>query len=125
MKYYLLIISILLFSCSKKYSSKIKEAESSGILDLSGKNLDSIPFDISTISDLKEIYLSRNNFTSIPSTIYKHEPLQKLVFEENHITEIDQQIGSLINLNSLNMFQNRIKSLPSSISNRSAYTKCI
>ncbi|KAM6592148.1 hypothetical protein CsatA_014753 [Cannabis sativa] len=69
-----------------------------------------LPFNISKLSNLEELFIFKNNFTgSIPSEIGNMRKLKRLDFSENHLTgPIPTSLWNLKNLNSVQLFNNNL-----------------
>lgn len=91
-------------------------------LYLGGNNLNDLPF-METLSKLKILYLNDNNFSKIPKHIGALIDLQVLSFantkdqatEEsprNNISEITNDLKRLVNLEQLNLNDNKIRFIP-------------
>ncbi|MFX1392589.1 MAG: leucine-rich repeat domain-containing protein [Promethearchaeota archaeon] len=85
-------------------------------LDLSDCNLTSIPDEVFSFPNLKELILSRNNFTSLPKEIGNLTSLEILELSHNKLTTLPDEIGDLRALQKLYLSFNHISNLPTSIS---------
>lgn len=95
----------------------IKQAAEKGetSLHLSDKELTSIPPQIGSITELRELWLSRNKLSSVPGEIGKLTNLHTLILEDNEITSLPTDIANLINLRTLAIDRNKLTSLPMEI----------
>jgi len=119
-KYYIVLALIfILISCSntKKIARNNQKIEQKKVLelDLSGKGLDVIPFDVGQYQDLEELNLSNNNFSEFPIEILKLSNLQLLNLKGNNLSIIPDEIIELSKLKTLNLMDNTFKTLPNSI----------
>jgi leucine-rich repeat protein SHOC2 len=86
-------------------------------LDLSNKDLISLPESIGTLTNLNYLNLERNQLTTLPETIGNLTNLTRLDLNNNQLSTLPSSIGSLINLNYLSVLGNQIISLPDSTTN--------
>ncbi len=103
---YLIIILLTIFNSCDNYSSR-KETK----IDLSSKQLTSIPDSVFEYKNLKVLELGAKEITFYP-------PLSALSQgdkDRNYITEIPERISELKHLKVLTLNTNDLKSLPSSI----------
>ncbi|OMJ68349.1 hypothetical protein SteCoe_34225 [Stentor coeruleus] len=77
-------------------------------IDLSNKNLTSIPHDLLKITTLESLNLSRNMIVNIPDSISDLENLQTLDLTNNEITSLPPSIQYLKNLQQINLTGNPI-----------------
>jgi len=107
-------------------------------LDLSRKEIISVPSEVGTVTTLETLILSKNKITDLPShfsqlfylkfldlgvnsltfipkVIYSLNSLTELHLEHNKITHIDPEISQLTNLEVLNLFANQITVIPEQI----------
>ncbi len=96
----------------------IREAQRNKVtaLNLSFKNLTSLPPEISKSKNLTELDISRNQLTSLPPEISELKNLTELDISENQLTTLPPEISELKNLNKLNLYDNQMTSLPPEIS---------
>jgi Leucine-rich repeat (LRR) protein len=80
----------------------------SKVIDLSSRNLTSIPSDLIGVKTLETINLSHNLIVSIPDNISELENLIKLDLSYNNISTLPQSIALLSNLQQLNLDSNPI-----------------
>lgn len=84
-------------------------------LDLVINKIAYISDSISHLQNLKEIYLDRNNLTSFPIGITKLKKLSRFSISSNQIKQIPESIKNLKNLSGLILRGCGIQSLPNSI----------
>jgi internalin A len=80
-------------------------------LDLSNKNLTSLPPEIGRLQSLHWLDLSKNQVLELPSEIGQLQNLTSLNLRENCLTSLPTEIGQLQNLTSLDLSKNQFKSL--------------
>ena len=84
-------------------------------LDLSCKNLTSLPDSIGSLSNLKYLDLSENKLTSLNESIGSLSNLQTLYLYGNYLTNLPESIGSLSNLKYFYLSYNNLTSISESI----------
>jgi Leucine-rich repeat (LRR) protein len=84
-------------------------------LNLSRQRLDSIPPEIFTFTNLRELDLSRNQIDSLPAAIGNLVFLERLSLSNNQLTEVPREIGRLRQLVYLGLNRNQIVRLPETI----------
>ncbi len=92
--------------------SDVKDPQQVYILHLRWKRLRSIPPEVFTFTNLRELDLGRNNIDSVPPDIARLPHLQKLVLERNLIRHLPMEIGLLGDLQHVDLNRNPIESLP-------------
>lgn len=85
------------------------------VLNLSGKNIKTIPPEIANLVDLKVLDFSNNQITLIPDEIAKLTNLELLSFYDNQIKIIPDAITELFNLQTLDLNGNQISIVPDTI----------
>ena len=85
--------------------------------DLSDYNLTSIPYNISQLTNLRELNLINNSIASLPAGIVEMDSLRILRLHNNLFTELPENIGNLILLEELYLSGNLLNTLPESIGN--------
>ena len=103
----------------KTLISVIEEAlkENRQVLNLSRKNIDSIPPEIGKLKKLQELYLEGNNISKLPSEISGLTGLRKLYLRANNIEALPSEIGKLTELKKLDLSHNKLETLPAEIGN--------
>ena len=91
----------------------IKEAAKDGVkeLDLSGKELTSLPPEIGKLVNLQILYLNNNQLTALPPEIGNLVNLTRLYLYSNQLTALPPEIGNLVNLTYLHLSINRLTAL--------------
>lgn len=84
-------------------------------LKLDGLELTSIPKEISYLTNLESLDLSKNKLTSIPEEIGVLTALTGLSLCQNQLTSFPSEILNLNALTQLDLSQNRIRSIPAEI----------
>ena len=111
----------------RKIYTSLQEAVHDGlqveVLDLRRSGLREFPSEISTLSNLKELYLSHNKIDELPPQIASLTKLEILDLSVNKLTTIPYEIGNLYQLRELLLYRNRISVLPPSIGNLKSLTK--
>ncbi|CAO1357595.1 unnamed protein product [Diamesa serratosioi] len=101
---------------SLKSGGVIQDLELIQVLDLSFNNFQTIPVEISSLTNLRELFLSNNLLFKLPSSINKLSKLELLDISNNNLTEITE-INFLSQLRILNISGNtKITTLPSTLS---------
>ncbi len=86
-------------------------------LELSRKNLTSLPSEIRFFTNLQELELNGNQLQNLPEAIGNLTKLQKLWLLHNQLQSLPEVIGMLTNLRYLFLSNNRLQSLPKAIEN--------
>ncbi|HJQ67827.1 MAG TPA: COR domain-containing protein [Blastocatellia bacterium] len=86
-------------------------------LDLSSKELTSLPPEIAKLTNLTFLNLSGNQLKSLPPEIAGLRSLTYLDLGNNHLTSLPPEVGKLANLTFLNLSYNQLRSLPPKIVN--------
>jgi len=84
-------------------------------LNLSDKELTSLPSEIGQLHYLTVLYIDRNRLSSIPPEIQQLQDLKELRLHTNHLTILPPEIGQLKNLTELHLQYNQLTILPSEI----------
>ena len=103
-------------SGSTVLSRALSKAGKSGILDLSGLDLTSVPADVLRFTQLRSLFLNDNRLTSIPGEIDQLENLQSLHLDDNRLTELPPGLSKLSRLRELRLDRNCLVTLPYNIS---------
>ncbi len=89
--------------------------ENATVLDLSGKQLTSLPSRIGQLTDLRTLDLRNNRLKRLSEVIGQLPNLQELYLYENQLTSLPESIGRLKHLVILGLSDNQLINLPSSI----------
>jgi internalin A len=102
----------------------IREEKNSGkiALNLSRKNLTSLPPEILELKFLTELYIDNNQLTSLPPEISELKNLTVLHIYDNQLTSLPPEISELKKLTKLDVSNNQLISLPSEISELKSLT---
>jgi internalin A len=92
------------------------------ILDLSRKDLTTLPLEIGQLSNLSELYLYSNQLTTLPTEIGQLSNLTVLDLNSNQLTTLPAEIGQLSNLTVLDLNSNQLTTLPAEIGQLSNLT---
>jgi Leucine-rich repeat (LRR) protein len=84
-------------------------------LNLSEKNLSSLPENIGELKNLKVLNLDRNAIKNFPESFWELEQLEVLILSRNGLDYLPKEIGRLKNLKKLYISRNNLSSLPNSI----------
>jgi len=103
---------------SNEIKDLIREAQRSNVtvLDLSNRNLTSLPPEISELKCLTHLNMCYNQLTSLPPEISELKNLTHLNIYYNRLTSLPSELSELKNLTQLNISYNRLTSLPPEIS---------
>ncbi|WP_413175371.1 COR domain-containing protein [Anabaena azotica] len=95
----------------------IEEAARDGVtkLDLSFKQISSLPGEIGQLTNLQSLNLSSNQLSNLPPKIVQLTNLQTLNLSNNQLSSLPSEIGQLTNLQTLNLSYNQLSSLPPEI----------
>ncbi|OLT62359.1 COR domain-containing protein [Moorena bouillonii] len=93
------------------------------VLDLSGKQLKTVPESIGKLTNLTKLNLSGNQLTIVPESIGKLTNLTELNLSGNKLTTVPESIGKLTNLTELNLSKNQLTIVPESIGKLTNLTK--
>jgi hypothetical protein len=99
-----------------KFLSCYSERAIGKVLDLSCSNMNSIPSEISLMTNLRHLYLYGNNLRSIPPEIGLLTNLKELCLHRNSLESLPIEISKLTNLVRLDIDNNKIVSIPFELS---------
>jgi len=114
-KVYSLLVKLNRLKKEINYGGSIYQLFQETKLDLSSKNIKTLPPVIGSLSNLQELYLDNNKIETLPPEIGSLSNLQELYLENNKIETLPPEIGSLRNLQQLYLNNNQIKTLPPEI----------
>ena len=97
-----------------RYLQQLCDAETSGAVQLEGLELVQLPEELSELSKVTSVNVSKNLLSSI-RPLHLLTNLTMLDMSENHLTDIDAELRYLTNLQILLLAHNRIVQLSSSI----------
>ena len=95
--------------------SSIGKLKKLTILDLEDNRLNSLPSSIGNLKNLIYIDLEGNRLNSIPESIFKLKKLEELRLSQNYLESVPRQIGNLKKLRYLGLAGNKLTSLPDEI----------
>lgn len=84
-------------------------------LNLSGLSLKALPPEISKLTQLEWLFLSRNALTFLPDEMGALSRLQRLDLSYNYFSSLPETIGDLTKLQVLDLSHNQLSSLPDAI----------
>ncbi len=84
-------------------------------VDLSGKQLTTIPESVLNQTDITSLNLSNNQLVTLPSEIGKLVNLGVLNVENNRLESLPPEVGQLVKLKSADFSNNRILTLPTEL----------
>ena len=83
---------------------------------LNGNKIKSVPATLTTLKDLRRIYLKGNGLTAVPEVVKEWTMLEDLTLDGNPITALPDWLTTLPNLRALSLNGTRITSLPKDLS---------
>jgi Leucine-rich repeat (LRR) protein len=89
--------------------------EGAGHLDLSGKQLTTLPKEIGRLRNLRVLDLDGNQLTVLPLELFELTNLTHLRLSDNHLASLPPEIGQLANLQVLYAYKNKLKTIPAEI----------
>jgi hypothetical protein len=92
-------------------------------LNLSGKQLTSLPVEIGLLTSLTLLNLGGNQLTSLPAEIGQLTSLTQLHLEHNQLASVPAEIGQLKSLTQLHLYSNQLTSLPAEIGQLKSLTR--
>jgi internalin A len=84
-------------------------------LDLSSRELTSLPAEITKLTNLTSLDLSSNQLTSVPAEVTRLTNLTSLNLSSNQLTSVPAEFTRLMNLTSLSLSNNPLTSVPAEI----------
>ncbi|WP_427162498.1 COR domain-containing protein [Aliinostoc sp. HNIBRCY26] len=84
-------------------------------LDLSNKNITTLPPEIGTLFNLRSLDLWNNQLRNLPAEIVELQNLRSLYLWNNQLNSLPPEIVQLTHLQSLNLSSNQLSSLPPEI----------
>jgi len=102
----ILVISLLVMTSCKTYRNLDKALANPDdviVLKIKNKNLQELPPEISTLKNLKTLYLFRDKLTVIPKEIGELENLETLILSSNKLTSLPTEMGNLKKLKKLSI----------------------
>jgi len=114
-KVYSLLVKLNKLKREIKYEGSIYQLFQQTKLDLSNKQIKTLPPEIGLLSNLQSLYLYNNQIKTLPPEIGLLSNLQSLYLYNNQIETLPPEIGSLSNLQILSLHNNQIQTLPSRI----------
>ncbi len=91
-------------------------------LELSSRNLTTVPAEIGQLSNLRELDLWGNELTAVPAEIGQLNNLERLYMDNNQLTTVPTEIGQLSNLTLLDLGFNQLTAVPTEIGQLSSLT---
>jgi Leucine-rich repeat (LRR) protein len=95
-----------------KYFGIEIENESITGLQISDYELNTMPKEITQLTELQKLYLYNNQLSELPNSISKLTKLQELYLGYNQLSELPNSITQLTNLQTLYLNANQLKDLP-------------
>jgi len=114
-KIYNLLVKLTKLRKEIDYTGSIYQLYQETKLDLSNRNLKTLPPEIGSLSNLRELSLYNNKLKTLPPEIGLLSNLQDLDLYSNRIETLPPEIGSLSNLRHLYLNDNEIEVLPPEI----------
>jgi len=114
-KVYSLLVRLSKLRKEMKYEGSIYQLYREMNLDLSDRNIKTLPPEIGSLTNLQELYLYINRIETLPPEIGSLSNLQRLYLFNNQIKTLPPEIGSLSNLRVLYLSNNQIVTLPAEI----------
>jgi hypothetical protein len=104
---------------------EIDDARRDGVLDLSGRNLASVPDWAHQLAGLRELRLCDNKITRLPAEIAGLAELEILDLSNNELTAVPAALGELRRLRFLDLSDNMLDGLPDELSGLSGLRSLI
>ncbi|XP_021350029.1 leucine-rich repeat-containing protein 40-like isoform X2 [Mizuhopecten yessoensis] len=82
-------------------AQRLQEAQENNKIELnmSDNKLSEFPEEMSEMTDIQTLDISKNQFTCLPDVVYQYSKLHRLKLDHNHISDID--VERLIQMSSL------------------------
>ncbi len=110
-------MSLLVQTVSNNLFLKIKHSQEDQ-LDLSGRQLTSVPLNVFTQTHLVSLDLSKNALTgALPAEIRHLKHLTRLDLSDNAFTGVPAEVGQLTELTELDLSNNNLTGLPHELGN--------
>lgn len=103
----------------------VKRAEDVYILKLTYKRLKTIPPEVFTFTNLRELNLGCNFIDSVPPEIANLRHLEVLNLERNWLHYLPDEIGQLTNLVKLDLNRNPLQALPASMASLTSLERLV
>lgn len=100
---------------TRPIDKEFEEADDTGVLDLSGRNLRTfpqVPKELLEFSDVFVANFSRNRFDRLPIEMISFKSLQKLICYHNILRYIPEELYLLSNLKHVDLSRNFLQTLP-------------
>lgn len=86
-------------------------------LNLAGRQLQDIPKEVGSLSNLEKLWVGNNYIRTLPKELGDLINLKELYLSGNDIQELPKELGNLTNLKELYLGNNKIKSIPKELGN--------
>jgi Leucine-rich repeat (LRR) protein len=96
----------------KSLEDALPDAKDVHRLNLSKRNLSSVPVEIGKLPNLYHLNLSHNRLTELPPFLFKLTKLEEALLQNNRLTSLPAGINQLAHLRELYMTDNQLRSLP-------------
>lgn len=107
-------LPLLLETTLDSFGYQMNDGRVTGLF-LSNQNINTLPFELFSLTGLKNLVLDHNKLTSIPSEISRLRYLTQLNLHHNQLETISDKIGSLIHLRELDLSENKLYEIPDKI----------
>jgi small GTP-binding protein len=97
---------------SEELLAYLQEHQHSTELDLSKKEISTLPAEIGQLTHLQELHLGLNQLTSLPPEIVQLTKLETLELGDNYLKSLPPELGRLTHLQILDLAGNQLTSLP-------------
>src|SRR6202522_3949515 len=82
------------------------------VLNVSYKQLQTIPKELGQLASLQILYLSNNQLQTIPKELGQLASLQRLDLDNNQLQTIPKELGQLASLQTLYLHNNQLQTIP-------------